>query len=78
MSDKNLRTRAELVRLRREQERAQDIQRATRQATKPVPPLVARAPKPRKKLAAPKPAGDKRRFQIALSMPRGNLRSVEA
>ncbi len=78
MSDKNPRTRAELVRLRREQERAQDIQRAARQATKPVPPLVARAPKPRKKLAAPKPAGDKRRFQIALSMPRGNLHSVEA
>jgi cell division septal protein FtsQ len=70
-------TRAELVRLRREQERAKEMQRAVQEATKPVPPPSARAkPEAAKKVSIPKPASGKRRFQIALHMPHVNLRAV--
>lgn len=77
MSEMKETTRAELVRLRREQERAKELQRAMKQATKPVPPPAARAkPEAAKKLSAPKPANGKRNFQIALHMPRFNLRAI--
>ncbi|MCC6300956.1 MAG: FtsQ-type POTRA domain-containing protein [Anaerolineales bacterium] len=75
MSEKREHTRADHVRLRREQERAKELQRATKQATKPVAPLAARAkPQAAKKVNAPKQG--KRRFQIALAVPRVNFRAI--
>jgi cell division septal protein FtsQ len=74
MSEKREPTRAELVRLRREQERAKEMQRAVKEATRPLPPPAARAqPEAAKKVSAPK---QKRRFNIALHMPRVNLRAI--
>lgn len=75
MSEKRELTRAELVRLRREQERAKEMERALKQAAKPAPPPAARAkPEAARKNSAPKRAG--RRFQIALPMPRVDLRAI--
>lgn len=77
MSEKRELTRAELVRLRREQENAKQMQRAMKEATRPLPPPAARVkPEAAKKASAQKPAGGKRRFQIALHMPRVNLRAI--
>lgn len=77
MSEMKETTRAELVRFRREQERAKELQRAMKQATMPVPPPAARAkPDAAKKISTPKPASGKRRFQIALHMPRVDLRAI--
>ncbi len=68
-------TRAELVRLRREQERAKELQRAMKQATQPVPPPAARA-KPEAVRQVNLPKQNRRRFQIALHMPHVNLRAI--
>ncbi|MBV6449600.1 MAG: Cell division protein FtsQ [Anaerolineales bacterium] len=76
MSERKEITRAEQVRLRREQERAKEMQRAMKQATKPLPPARTK-PEKAKKVSAPKPASGKRRFQIALpEAPRINFRSI--
>lgn len=79
MSEKRERTRAELVRLRREQEHAKQMQRAMKEATRPVPPPSARTKQETAKPArkpTQKPEGNKRRFNIALHMPRGNIRAI--
>jgi hypothetical protein len=73
MSGKTELTRSELVRLRREQENARQMQRAIKEATRPVA-VVARA-KPRVEKPKRKPAQNaRRRFQIALPhMPSTNI-----
>lgn len=77
MSERREMTRAEQVRLRREQEREKEMQRALKEATKPVPAPAARAkPEALKKTNTLKQTGGKRRFQIALHMPRVNLRAI--
>ncbi len=74
MSEKSQASRAEQVRLRREQERAKELARAMKQATRPVPSVPRPKPEAAKKVA---PAKQKeRRFQIALAMPRFNLRAI--
>ncbi len=74
MSEKSQTSRAEQVRLRREQERAKELARAMKQATRPVPSVPRPKPEAAKKVA---PAKQKeRRFQIALAMPRFNLRAI--
>jgi len=75
MSERKDTTRAELVRLRREQENAKRMQRAMKEATRPVPTAIERA---QKAAARPvkKPAQNRRRFNIALHMPRPNLRAI--
>ncbi len=76
MSEKSQTSRAEQVRLRREQERAKELQRAMKQATRPVPSVPRAKPKAEKKTDATKHASGKRRFQIALAMPRVNFRAI--
>jgi len=73
MSERKEFTRAELVRLRREQENAKRMERAKKEATRPLPPAAARA-KP--ELAKPARAQNKRRFNISLHMPRPNIRAI--
>lgn len=68
MNNKKYMSRAELVRLRRESEHTKSIERAAREATRPLS-----AVKPRPK---PAPKHNKRRFNIALAMPRVNLRAI--
>lgn len=70
MNNKKYMSRAELVRLRRESEHTRSMERAAREATRPLS-----AVKPRVK-PAPKPKQNKRRFNIALAMPRVNLRAI--
>ncbi len=77
MSDKKEFSRAELVRLRREQEHANSMHRIAQEATRPVPVTV----RAKKKVAAPKvkvsrpKENTRRRFQIALpAAPRVNAR----
>ena len=74
MSEKSQTSRAEQVRLRREQERAKELQRAMKQATRPVPSVPRPKPEAAKKVNPVKQS--KRRFQIALAMPRFNLRAI--
>lgn len=76
MSEKKENPRSELVRLRREQEHAQSMNRIAKEATRPVP-VITRA---KKKVTAPKKKpvqNTRRRFQIALpTMPRTDVRSI--
>ncbi len=82
MSDKKEISRAELVRLRREQEYLKSMNQIAKEATKPIK-VIARAKKkvtvPKLKASKPK-ENTRRRFQIALpampSAPRVNLRSI--
>lgn len=67
MSDKRQLTRAEIVRKRRAERAAQELQQAAKQATKPLVKVSARMPTIPIK-SAPKPA-EKRRFNIALGLP---------
>jgi hypothetical protein len=77
MSEKRELTRSELVRLRREQDRAKQMQRAVKEATRPLPKPAARAKADAaKKVNTVKQASGKRRFNIALYMPRVNLRAI--
>ena len=74
MSTKRDLSRAELVRIRREQERAKHMQRASKVTARPV--VVMRA---RRDITKPvrKPVQNaRRRFNIALHMPRANVRSI--
>lgn len=76
MSDKKENTRSELVRLRREKENARSMERAMKEATRPIPPVKARA-MPGVVKPARKPAQNaRRRFQIAFPLPRPNMRSI--
>lgn len=77
MSEKKELSRAELVRLRREQEHSKQMQRIVQETTRPLPPVTARAKKtnttPRRKPAQ----NARRRFQIAIPvMPRMDARSI--
>jgi hypothetical protein len=67
-------SRAELVRLRREQEQAKQMQRAMKEATRPVPVNLERAKKQAKPRRTPKEP--KRRFNISLHMPRPTFRAI--
>jgi hypothetical protein len=76
MRDKREPSRAELVRLRREKERAKHIQRASKVTARHAPAVTTRA---RQNISKParKPAQNaRRRFNIALHMPRANVRSI--
>lgn len=74
MTEKSELTRAEQVRLRREKETTQRMQRAVKEATRPAPPVTTRtksAPASRKR----KPVQNaRRRFQVALPAPRDEVR----
>jgi hypothetical protein len=74
MSEKADLTRAEQVRLRREKETSKRMQRAVKEATRPVPPVTTRA---KAAAGAPKrkPAQNaRRRFQVALPAARDEMR----
>ena len=79
MNDKKELSRAELVRLRREQEHANRMNRIAKEATRPVP-VTVRAKKvatPKSKVIKPKQQNTRRRFQIVLpAAPRADVRSI--
>jgi len=76
MSDKNELTRSELVRLRREQDHAKRMQRAVKEATRPIPPITTRT-KQNVVQSKRRPARNtRRRFQIALHLPRADMRQI--
>ena len=76
MSERREKSRAEFVRLRREQEHAKQMQRAMKEATRPVPTPGERARKQTKPARPPKDTPNKRRFNISLHMPRPNFRAI--
>lgn len=65
-------TRAEIVRRRRAERAAKELQRAAKQATKPMVKVSARTPT-LPVMTAPKPA-ERRRFKIALGLPEFHLK----
>jgi len=75
MSERKELSRADLVRLRREREKTQRAQRATVEATRPMPKAVT---KPKRKSARSSPARGVRRFQVALLpiAPDSQLRGI--
>jgi len=79
MSDKKEATRSELVRLRREKENAKRMERAMKEATRPIPPVITRAKpdvlKPARKPPQKPAQNARRRFHIALPLPRPDIRS---
>ena len=76
MSDKRKLTRAELVRLRREQEHAKYMERASKVVARPAAPAAPRAKKKVVKPARKPKENTRRRFNIALHMPSTNVRSI--
>ncbi|MBK9924894.1 MAG: FtsQ-type POTRA domain-containing protein [Anaerolineales bacterium] len=75
MSKKEL-SRAELVRMRREKEHTQQLQRASKVAARPTPTVTARKKSPTKPVRKPV-QNARRRFQIALPhLPRTDIRSI--
>lgn len=76
MSDEQKLSRSELVRLRRIRENTAHMERAAKEATRPLPPVTTRtrqeAAKPRRKPAR----NTRRRFNIALHLPRAETRSI--
>ena len=79
MSRKKELTHSELVRLRRAKENVRLMERAADEATRPVPPITRRATKQDAVRSKRKPArasGARRRFQIALHLPRKDVRSI--
>jgi cell division septal protein FtsQ len=79
MSRKKELTHSELVRLRRAKANVRLMERAADEATRPVPPITRRATKQDAARSKRKPArasGARRRFQIALPMPRKDVRSI--
>ena len=76
MSERTELSRAELVRLRREHEHARQMQRAMKEATRPVTATAARAKKPAQPARRPRDTKSRRRFRIALHMPRPDLRAI--
>src|SRR6266508_2114277 len=76
MSEKKELNRAEEVRLRREKDNAKRMQRAAKDATRPIPPVTTRA---KQTAAGPRrrPAQNaRRRFQVALPIPSDDVRTV--
>ncbi len=79
MSRKKELAHSELVRLRRAKENTRLMERAANEATRPVPPITRRATKQDAVRSKRKPArasGARRRFQIALPLPRNDVRSI--
>lgn len=78
MSEKRELTRADLVRIRRERENAQQMKRAALEAARPIPQTTTRVDpdiaRPRRKSA--NPGRGRRRFQIALPMSRTDVRTI--
>jgi hypothetical protein len=76
MSEKKERTRAEEVRLRREKENTKRMERAVKDATRPVPPVTKRARQtdttPRRRPVQ----NARRRFQIAMPVARDEMRRL--
>lgn len=72
MNDQRQPTRAEIVRRRRAERAAKELQQAAKQATKPMVKVSARAPTLPYN-ASPKPV-EKRRFNIALGLPQFHLK----
>ena len=72
--NKNL-SRSELVRLRREQEHAKEMKRALKEITRPVPVVTRAKPKAERPKRKPSTPNTRRRFQVALHMPRSDIRS---
>jgi hypothetical protein len=75
MSDNKNLSRSELVRLRREQEHAKEMKRALKEITRPVPVVTRAKPKAEKPKRKPSTQNTRRRFQVALHMPRSDIRS---
>jgi len=75
MSNKRELTRAELVRMRREQEHKKQLKQAS-QVTARVTPVPVRAKKKVVKPARKPVQNARRRFQIALAMPHTDIRSI--
>jgi len=69
-------TRAEIVRKRRELEHEKHLERASQVTARPAAPIVKRAPKKQVKPARKSAQNARRRFNIALHMPRTNVRSI--
>jgi len=79
MSRKKELSHAELVRLRRATENVRLMEHAANEATRPIPPITRRATKQdvvRSKRKPARASGARRRFQIALPMPRKDVRSI--
>ena len=77
MSENRKQTRADLVRLRREQEHAKYMERASKVTARPVvTPVTPRAKKKVVKPVRKSVENTRRRFNIALPMPRTNVRST--
>lgn len=78
MSEKRELTRADLVRIRRERENAQQMKRAALEAARPIPQVTTRdnpeIVRPRGRSASP--GRGRRRFQIALPMSRTDVRTI--
>ncbi|HET9587522.1 MAG TPA: FtsQ-type POTRA domain-containing protein [Anaerolineales bacterium] len=79
MSRKKELSHAELVRRRRDRENLRHLERAATEATRPVPPVTRRATRQEASKQNRRPArasGARRRFQIALHVPRREARSL--
>jgi cell division septal protein FtsQ len=79
MSRKKEIAHSELVRSRRAKENARLMERAANEATRPVPPITRRATKQDAVRSKRKPArasAARRRFQVALPVPRSDVRSI--
>lgn len=76
MSDNREPTRAELVRMRREQEYTEQLQRASKVTARPAHVVTTRARKDTTKPIRKPARNARRRFQIAIHMPRADARSL--
>src|SRR2546426_5054032 len=76
MSEKKDLTRAEEVRLRREQENKQRMKRAVKQATRPAPPITTRAKGMAVASKRKSARNTRRRFQIALPIPSDDIHTL--
>lgn len=76
MSNKRELTRAELVRKRREQEHAKHIERASKVRARPAPKIATRVKPNAVKLARKPKRNARRRFNIALHVPRAKVRPI--
>lgn len=78
MSEKREFTRAEMVRIRRERENAQRIQRAALEAARPLPAIATRADQnaARQRRRPTSLGRGRRRFQVALPVSRADFRAI--
>jgi hypothetical protein len=76
MSDEQKLTRSELVRLRRLRENTAHLERAAKESTRPLPAVTTRARQEAARLKRKPARNTRRRFNIALHMPRAETRSI--